>query len=102
MCHVRVVQRTLARRIARGLALDGVCFQGRNAADILEAASDSLTRQRRGLIFLHWPDADRAGHKHGWSSDAYAAAAAPRRCVRLTRKRHRHRPGSMHPDDHLR
>ena len=24
---------------------------------------------------LHWPDADRMGHEHGWNSNAYAHAA---------------------------
>ena len=38
------------------------------------AARTTLRAQRRGLIVLHWPDADRAGHKHGWMSAAYGAA----------------------------
>lgn len=67
--------RGLAARIARGLGVERVSFQGESAAEILAAATDSLTTQRRGLILLHWPDADRAGHQHGWNSDAYAKAA---------------------------
>jgi arylsulfatase A-like enzyme len=67
--------RALARRIARALAIDHVCFAGEGASQILDAAETCLTTQRRGLIFLHWPDADRAGHAHGWNSHAYASAA---------------------------
>lgn len=67
--------RGLAQRIARGLAIDNVTFEGETAPDILQAARERLTSQRRGLILLHWPDADRAGHAHGWNSAAYARAA---------------------------
>lgn len=67
--------RGLAERIARGLGLEHTCFSGESATEILAAAANSLTMQRRGLILLHWPDADRAGHEHGWNSDAYARAA---------------------------
>jgi predicted AlkP superfamily pyrophosphatase or phosphodiesterase len=67
--------RGLAERIARGLAVDHASFRGQNADDIVRGADASLTTQRRGLILLHWPDADRAGHAHGWSSNAYAHVA---------------------------
>jgi len=68
--------RALAARIARALGIDRVTFHGHTAADVLAASRDTLTTQRRGLIFLHWPDADRVGHAHGWTSDAYAVAAS--------------------------
>ncbi len=67
--------RGLAERIARALAVDHASFRGQNASDVLRAADASLTTQRRGFIRLHWPDADRAGHAHGWSSNAYAHVA---------------------------
>jgi hypothetical protein len=67
--------RPLARRIARSLGMDRVTCTGADAAGILTAAHDSLAHQRRGLILLHWPDADRAGHAHGWNSPAYARSA---------------------------
>ncbi len=67
--------RGLAERVARGLAVDHVSFRGQTANDILRVADASLTTQRRGFIMLHWPDADRAGHVHGWSSNAYAHVA---------------------------
>lgn len=50
-------------------------FAGRGAQDIVTVAQKTLRAQRDGLILLHFPDADRIGHEHGWMSDAYAAAA---------------------------
>jgi predicted AlkP superfamily pyrophosphatase or phosphodiesterase len=65
----------LARRIGAASGLRDARFRGESAAEILGHAVPTLLRQRRGLIFLHWPDADRAGHAHGWSSAAYGRAA---------------------------
>lgn len=48
---------------------------GAGADDILDSAQDRLAAQHRGLIFLHWPDADRVGHDHGWMSPQYRDAA---------------------------
>jgi arylsulfatase A-like enzyme len=52
-----------------------VTFVGRTAPEILLAARATLQQQRCGLILFHWPDADRAGHEHGWMSAAYREAA---------------------------
>ncbi len=65
----------LARRIARHLGIDHAHCGGSGAEEILDAARRVLATQRRGLIFLHWPDADRAGHESGWMSSAYGAGA---------------------------
>lgn len=85
--------RGLAERITKALAVDYASFRGESAHEILDAAADSLTVQREGLILLHWPDADRAGHAHGWNSTEYAAAArrldsALARLVAATRVMH--------------
>ncbi len=50
------------------------CF-GRGAVEVLASAKRTLEQQQRGLIMMHWPDADRAGHSHGWMSPEYGAAA---------------------------
>ncbi len=73
--EVPLLLRGVAARIARRLGIARPCFAGRSAREILFAARASLYRQRRGLILLHWPDADQAGHEHGWMSAPYAAAA---------------------------
>jgi predicted AlkP superfamily pyrophosphatase or phosphodiesterase len=67
--------RGIASRIAKGLGFAEARFAGGNAGEIVGVARSTLRIQRRGLIFLHLPDADRAGHDHGWMSDKYADAA---------------------------
>jgi predicted AlkP superfamily pyrophosphatase or phosphodiesterase len=65
----------LARKIAGVLGVTDARFSGRGAVDILAAASSTIETQRRGLILMHWPDADQAGHDYGWMSPEYALAA---------------------------
>jgi len=65
----------IAGRIANQLGVVDTRFSGTNAETILRSARHTLAVQRRGLIVLHWPDADRAGHDHGWLSAPYEAAA---------------------------
>jgi hypothetical protein len=74
MTQVPRLFRGIAARIGRKLGLSGLYLTGNNAADVLNAARMTLSAQRRGLIMLHWPDADRAGHAHGWMSPQYADA----------------------------
>lgn len=65
----------IAHRIASHLGFSDTRFRGADCTEILATARPALREQRRGLILMHWPDADRAGHAHGWMSDPYAAAA---------------------------
>ncbi len=67
--------RGLARRLARMLGVTNATFRGRGALEILAAARRSLAERREGFWLLHWPDGDRAGHAHGWTSRPYVAAA---------------------------
>lgn len=41
----------------------------------LAALERLCARAAWSLIFMHWPDADRAGHEHGWGSAPYLSAA---------------------------
>ena len=66
----------LAQRLAGVLGVGEARFTGLGASDVLAAARRTLERQRRGLVLMHWPDADRAGHQHGWMSPEYAMATA--------------------------
>jgi arylsulfatase A-like enzyme len=66
---------SIARRIAAHAGVGQAKFSGRCALDILSAARPALRDQRNGLILMHWPDADRAGHAEGWMSGAYGKAA---------------------------
>jgi arylsulfatase A-like enzyme len=69
--RVPSVFRGIAARIGRTLGFANVHLGGTTASEILARAESTIRTQRRGLIFLHWPDADRAGHSDGWMSDAY-------------------------------
>jgi len=75
MCRVPWLMRGIARRIAGRLGVGAATFRGARASDVLACARDALRAQRRGLILLHWPDCDDAGHSHGWMSAAYQRAA---------------------------
>ena len=76
MPQVPFLMRGIAARIASLLGLGEARFHGRDADDVLSAARHNLEAQRRGLIMLHWLDADRAGHEFGWMSPEYGEAAA--------------------------
>lgn len=71
---------TTARPVAS--ALTGFAGVGRlvghgdRARDTALAAIDVLRELEAGLLFVYLPDCDRAGHAHGWMSEAYLAAAA--------------------------
>ncbi len=64
----------LAQRISAHLGFTATSIGGRSADDVLGRAIPTLQEQRRGLVMLHWADADRAGHAHGWMSEPYADA----------------------------
>jgi predicted AlkP superfamily pyrophosphatase or phosphodiesterase len=66
--------RTLGTRIAARLGA-AAAFAGQDADSILDEALPTLERVQRGVVFLHWPDADAAGHAHGWMSREYLTAA---------------------------
>jgi arylsulfatase A-like enzyme len=66
--------RGLAARVADHLGATLTCAAD-SANEILDVAWPTLTSGERGVHFLHWPDADRAGHAHGWMSPEYRAAA---------------------------
>ncbi|MEP6729723.1 MAG: alkaline phosphatase family protein [bacterium] len=67
--------RRLAQRLSERLGIDAPHFVGQCAAEIVREAEATLEMQRSGFVLLHLPDADRAGHEHGWMSQPYADAA---------------------------
>jgi hypothetical protein len=64
-----------ARRVATRLGFSEVGFSRGTAIEIVLAARETLECQRQGLVVLHLPDADAAGHRHGWMSPRYGEAA---------------------------
>lgn len=67
--------RLFASRIVERLGFSHARFSGSCASEVLLASYGALRVQREGLIFMHWADADRAGHAHGWMSRQYGEAA---------------------------
>lgn len=66
--------RLVASRAARLLDVDAH-FPSADAATAVRSATRTLRQDRHGLCVFHWLAADRAGHAHGWMSDAYGDAA---------------------------
>src|SRR5262245_25153369 len=73
--EVPMLYRGIAGRLSRNLGFAETHFRGKTALEVLFSARQALWKQRRGFIFMHWADADAAGHKHGWMSKDYGVAA---------------------------
>lgn len=67
--------RLFATRVAERLGFTAARFTGRTAHEIVAAARQSLTAQRRGLVVLHLGDLDVVGHTEGRMSSAYREVA---------------------------
>lgn len=65
----------LARQLARRVGVAHATFRGNGALESVAAARPVLARSGKGFFLFHWPDGDRAGHAHGWTSRPYVAAA---------------------------
>lgn len=66
--------RGTARLISRRLGFAEARFAGKTAEEITMSASKNLRGQDRGLIVMHWADADQAGEGHGWMTPEYGHA----------------------------
>jgi arylsulfatase A-like enzyme len=75
LLQLPVIHRVVARRVVGAVGVTDVHFAGRCASDILDAARATLQSASHGLVILHWPDADDAGHEDGWMSPAYGVGA---------------------------
>jgi predicted AlkP superfamily pyrophosphatase or phosphodiesterase len=62
-------------RLTVELGIAGTRFVGRDSEFCLYVAQATLVMQRRGLILMHWPDAERAANDYGYGSGRYRAAA---------------------------
>lgn len=65
----------VARGFSNLLGVRETRFAGDNCREITAQAVEVVERQRSGVVLVHLPDADRAGHEHGWMSPEYALAA---------------------------
>ena len=75
LARIPAVYLPVARGFASLLGVGDTRFAGDNCGEIVTEALGVLERQRTGVVLLHLPDADRAGHLHGWMSPEYALAA---------------------------
>ena len=66
--------RGTARLIAKRLGFAEAHFAGATAEEVTMAASTNLRSQERGLIVMHWADADQAGESCGWMTPEYGDA----------------------------
>jgi len=66
--------RGTGRVIARRLGFAEAHFAGATAEEVTMTASKNLRSQERGLIVMHWADADEAGESHGWMTPEYGTA----------------------------
>jgi arylsulfatase A-like enzyme len=66
--------RGTGRLITRGLGFSEARFAGTTAEEVTMAASNNLRSQERGLIVMHWADADQAGESCGWMTPEYGEA----------------------------
>lgn len=72
---VAPTQHLYAMRLAKRLGFSPVRFSGGTAPEVVLAARETVAWQRQGLVVLRLPDADAAGHRHGWMSRQYGEAA---------------------------
>lgn len=75
LAEIPQMYRVFATRISERLGFTKIRFSGTSAHEILAAARHTLTNQREGLVVIHVPDLDVAGHRYGWMSPAYGEAA---------------------------
>lgn len=74
MRRLPALYRVTARRIAKGLGFAEAHFAGTTAQEVTMSASKTLRTLERGLVVIHWADADQAGERHGWMTTEYGNA----------------------------
>jgi hypothetical protein len=70
------VERRVAAALVGAAGIARLTCRGSCASEVATAAREVARAQERGVLFVYLNDCDRAGHEHGWMSDAYLAAAA--------------------------
>jgi predicted AlkP superfamily pyrophosphatase or phosphodiesterase len=75
MARIPLFFAPVARGFSALLGVSDVRFSGDSCAEIVADAIRVLERQPTGALVVHLPDADRAGHEHGWMSPEYELAA---------------------------
>jgi len=67
---------SVAWTLAQAAGVNRLRTEGPRARDAAALAHRLLCQRESRLLFVYLPECDRAGHAHGWMSDAYLRAAA--------------------------
>jgi hypothetical protein len=74
--ELSVVERSLVGALAGAAGIGKLTGRGHGARQIAVAAHETLIAQQHGVVFVYLNDCDQAGHRAGWMSDEYLAAAS--------------------------
>jgi hypothetical protein len=72
---LRMLFQDVAERVTGETGAPGTRFVGRDSQTVLRTAEATLSFQRRGLIVMHWPDAERTVNESGFASNQVHQAA---------------------------
>jgi hypothetical protein len=71
-----VVERSVVGALVGAAGLGRVTGRGQSARQIAVAAHEALAAQPHGVVFVYLNECDQAGHRSGWMSHDYLAAAS--------------------------
>lgn len=74
--ELSVVERSLVGALVGAAGIGKLTGRGRGARQVAVAAHETLIAQQHGVVFVYLHDCDQAGHRAGWMSDEYLAAAS--------------------------
>jgi bisphosphoglycerate-independent phosphoglycerate mutase (AlkP superfamily) len=74
--EVELVQRATVTALAAAAGIPRITCVGSTAGEVASAACRDAESRRSGVTFVYLDDCDRAGHRNGWMSPSYLAAAS--------------------------
>lgn len=74
--ELNVVERSVLGALATAAGLSKPAGRGHGAREVAVGAHEALAAQQDGVVFVYLNDCDQAGHRSGWMSDDYLAAAS--------------------------
>jgi len=74
--ELSVVERSVVGALAGAAGVGRLTGRGRGARAVAVAAHEALAAQQHGVVFVYINDCDVVGHRSGWMSDDYLAAAS--------------------------
>ncbi len=74
--ELSVVERSVVGALAGAAGLGRLTGRGRGARQVAVTAHEALATRQHGVVFVYLNDCDVAGHRAGWMSEDYLAAAS--------------------------